>query len=551
MKNLKLYLLICIVSLLPMLLMFTNPNLPHTSDGAMHLARIASYWRELASGQFPVRWSSTFDYGYGTPIFNFFHPLPYYITSGIVGIGFNLVTTLKIAFALSFLLSGVFMLLFAREFFEDDKTAFLVTIMYQFAPFRLVEILVRGSLGGIFSYTFLPIVLYGLMKLKKTGLYRYFHLTAIVTLLLITSHNIVGFVFFGLSVLFVLFFSGNRKKLFVSLGALGAGLLLSGFFVLPAILEHKYTLGYQYTKNLFWNNFPSFINFFVLNLTNEVKYRTAEVAVQIGLFHWIALVIAGIYLVRKKLSKQFQIVTVYTSIVFILTLIFMQPISTLLWEKIDFLRQFQYPWRLLGVINFVTAFAGAAYLLLPLFKKSQVAYITLIVLIIGTTAYYWQPPQGYQKINEQDFWNYPLSTNYFGEVDLVWSEGTAKGYPAHVVDVVAGTAVISDIIKKPIKHTYTVSAQTDATILDRTQFFPGWKVLVDGKDTLIQFQDQNYRGLITYQIPKGNHAITVVFSQSKIQQIGNALTAVTFILLFFPYLLPKKYQSNLWKRKKS
>ena len=87
--------IIILLSLLPMTLMFTTQALPHTSDGAMHLARIASYYKEVIRGQFPVRWAGDLNYGYGTPIFDFFHPLPYMITTIMVALGASLTLSLK------------------------------------------------------------------------------------------------------------------------------------------------------------------------------------------------------------------------------------------------------------------------------------------------------------------------------------------------------------------------------------------------------------------------------------------------------------------------
>lgn len=539
------YLFIFLLSFLPFITMFLNPDLPHTSDGAMHLARIASYAKEISGGQFPVRWSSTFNYGYGTPIFNFFHPLPYYITTPFVMMGFNLVTTLKIGFLISYIFSGIGMLMFARAFFGDDRTAFLVTVMYQFAPFRLVEILVRGSLGGIYAYSVVPFILYGITKLNGTKEYKYFFFTAVATALLSISHNIVGVMMFGICILFVFFFSSSRKSMFVSFLSLFTGVALAGYFVIPAILEHKYTLGYRFTKDLFWDHFPKLYTFILPNFINAESLRTAEVAVSIGLFHVLGFGTALFMFFMRLLSKQLTKVTVFTVIIFVVTLFLMQPVSMKLWENISFLRQFQYPWRLLAVINVVTAFIGSVYLSVPLIKKSSLAYAILLVLIIGTTIYYWNPPQGYQNVNEDEFRNYPLSTNYYGEVDLVWSEGTQKSFPDSYADVVAGTATVSGLIRKPIIHSYKVEALTDSTILDRTQFYPGWKVYVDGNDTPIQFQDQNYRGLITYPVTAGTHNIVVKFVQSKIQQFSNAISIGMFILLIIPFFMDKQRRRKI------
>src|SRR3989344_4630981 len=266
----KQYLLIIFVfSLLPFISIFITQDLPHTSDGAMHLARIASYYKEVKNGQFPVRWAGELNYGYGTPLFNFTYPVVYAFSLPFVAMGFGLVLTLKILFIPSFLLSGIFMFLFARFFFLDDKKALLVAIFYQFAPFRLVEILVRGSLGGIFSYAFLPLVLIGVVLSIKKPRFRWFLLTSISTAILISSHNIIGFIFVLLSYLFAFYFGKTKFDKSFNLLSITSGLFLASFFLIPAALEHKYTYSYLFTKDLFYGHFSPLLNFFIPNFFNN------------------------------------------------------------------------------------------------------------------------------------------------------------------------------------------------------------------------------------------------------------------------------------------
>src|SRR3989344_4248822 len=169
MSSFKHYLVILAISLLPFLIIFATPDLPHTHDGLVHLPRIAAFYKALSDGHVPVRWAGDLNYGYGMPLFNFIYQLPYLVSSVFIFLGFGLVNSFKLSISLSFILSGIFMFLAAKEFFEDDKKAFFVSIFYQFASFRLVELLIRGSFGEVYTYTFLPLVLYGLLKLFKSS----------------------------------------------------------------------------------------------------------------------------------------------------------------------------------------------------------------------------------------------------------------------------------------------------------------------------------------------------------------------------------------------
>lgn len=539
MKQFKLYLFIILLSLFPVIDVFKTPDLPHTSDGAMHVVRFGSFYKEFIAGQFPIRWASQLNYGYGMPFFNFFHPLPYIVSLPFVASGMTLVSVLKVSFVLSYVLAGIFMLLFSLSFFKDEKTALLVTVMYQFSPFRLVDMLVRGSLGSLYSYTLLPLLFYFLVKFLEKKTYPWFVGIAIATALLSMSHNIIGFVFFGITVLFIPFLTKKPKEIILLYGGLGIGLLLASYYLIPAIIEHKYTYGYLLTKDLFYNHFPALYKFFVPNITNLESLRVAEVPVQFGLFHVLSLAVLLYYLLKKKLDKKYTFFALYLFFVTIATIAFMEPVTKTLWVHISFLRQFQFPWRLLSIISVTTGLSSFIFLSIPV-MKNKVVYFGLIVAIVLSTIYYWIPYQGYQKANQQYYWNYPQSTNYFGEINSIWMAGEPTGFPKQRIEVIAGPATIQNIHILPEKHQFTVEASQSASLVDRTQFYPGWKVFVDNTPTAIQFQDQNYRGLITFSVPPGKHDVTIQYGENRLQLISDGITLITGVLLITGFFVFRK-----------
>ncbi|GEM_PF-371324 len=573
--------LVIILSLLPLFYILVDSRLPHTHDGFVHLARMAAYYKALSDGQFPVRWAGDLNYGYGMPLFNFMYQVPYLISSFFILLGFGLVTSFKLVLAVSYIFSGIFMFLFGKAFFRDEKKALLVTIFYQFAPFRLVELFVRGSFGEVYTYTFFPLVLYGLTKLFQKLNYKNFLITALATALLILSHNALSLSFFGIAVLFALFFAKSKQHFLVGMCALIIGMLLSTFYWLPAIIEHKYTYGDLFMKEMYKEHFPPVQDFFIPNVNNDVKFQTGGISIQFGLFHEIAILLGIALLIRhpgkrgvdegarlldkrgSSISRTSSINRFWTSqndekliifclLIFGLILFFMQPISTFVWQHISLLRQFQFPWRLLGLIAFTTSLIAVTYYSFSFFKNKWALWI-LLGLVIISTFYYWKPPLGFDKVDENYYWNFPLNTTYFGETDIIWSAGPAKSYPKHPVELIAGDAKITQYQKKSYQHTFLVGAKNQSQFVDHTQYFPGWKVLVDNVSIPIQFQDPNWRGQITFHVPSGKHNVLVKFTESPIRLIADMVSVVTIVLLvvlfFFrdfhphPSLIPSESNS--------
>ncbi len=538
--------LIVFVSFFPIVGIFITPKLLHTHDGFAHLARIAAYYKALQDFEFPVRWAGDLNYGYGMPIFNFMYQTPYFIASLFLFTHMSLVNAFKVTLGLSYILSGIFMYGFAKEAFNDNKKAFLVAIFYQFAPFRLIELLVRGAFGEVYTYAFLPLVLWGIAKFVKKQSFTSFLLISIATALLVLSHNALSLVFFGICFVYTFLFAQNKNTFFKTMIALCFGLLLSAYYWVPAIIEHKYTYGDLFMKTLYLHYFPPLQNFFIPNLINSTSFQTGGISVQIGLFHVIAIIFSLFLLFRKNTETFIKKLTVANIILLLITFFFMQPISIPIWEHVALLRQFQFAWRLLGIVTFITSILSVSYLYFKIFTKQWV-YILLVVLTIITTAYYWKPPLGYDAINEKYYWNFPLTSTYFGETDVIWSAGPAKAYPQSRIEFVAGNGKITKFIKRQTTQTFTVKTNNKAVLVSNTEYFPGWRVFVNGEPVSIQFQDPNWRGLITFAVPKGTSTVQIAFGETPLRLSSDIASLTGIILLIFLGILRKKI---FYERKK-
>lgn len=550
MKLFRFYVLVLIISLLPFVSIFLTNQLPHTSDGGVQIPRMGAFYKAILDGHIPVRWAGDLNYGYGLPLFNFIYHTPFYVSTLFISLGFSLIETFKIVLALSFILSGIFMYGFTSLFFQDKKTSFFVTILYQFAPYRLVEILTRGSVGGIYAYTFLPLVLWFIVRTWKKP--TAFNIVGIALSggFMILSHNALALLFFACIFLFMLLFTPHKHGFFLALVGLIGSIGVSAYYWMPALLEHKYTYGDLLMKDLYRTHFPQFQNFFIPNIFNIESLRVAEINTHVGIIHTLGIGVSFYILfhIIKKILKnktkfvfdfQFRLI-LYCFTLLSVSFFFMNSISLSLWERISLLRQFQFPWRFLAVIVLASSLLGSRLMNINFFRKTS-TYVLLIVLIIIPTAYYWRSTLGFTYgATNQQFWDYPLNTTYFGETDIIWGSGPAKQFPTSRIEIIEGNAVIHEFNKITHKQTFTVDALSDTRLVSHTQFFPGWRVYVDEIQVPIEFQDQLWRGLITFRVPRGFHNIRIEFESSKIQFIGNNISMLSFIIVVFFIVFNKR-----------
>lgn len=545
-KRYKLSLLLVILiilSCIPLIDLF-HTGLPLTHDGQDHVARIANFYQNLSEGNIIPRWAGNLNWGYGHPILEFLYPLPSYLASLFHLLGFTLVDAIKLVFGAAFILSSLTMYFFIKELLKDEKAAFLAGLFYMIAPYRFVDLYVRGAIGEHVAFIFPPLILFFLLKLSKRYSLWYLIGGAISVAGLNLSHNAISLMFFPLFVLYTLFLllqSKDKIKLgLVYLLTVFLGFGLSAFFWMPAFLEGKYTLrdivtgGGEYKVS-----FATWKDFF---LSTWSYGGTITLSKQIGIVHWIGVfssVIATYFLYRNK--NKLWIIGFCNFIIFTATLFLMTASSNPIWESISTLQKFQFPWRFLSLTVFLSSLLGAIsfYLLSDKYKKTL-----LLILVVGLLAInkdYWHA-NGFLKKPESFYTGIYNGTTDTGESAPIWSVRFMEKRPISKVEVIEGYGEIREIKRNFTKREYQVKAKEKIRILENTLYFPGWIVLVDGKAENIEFQDQNHRGLITFFVDKGEHLVNITYEETKVRKFADAISLASLLivgLLIFKFTVKK------------
>lgn len=540
-QNKIIILLFAVLAILPIMALL-HSGLPITHDGQDHVARIANFYQNLSEGILIPRWAANLNWGYGHPILEFLYPLPSYIASSFHLIGFSFVDSAKIVYGLGMVLSLFFMYIWLSQF-VSKYPAILGAVMYTYAPYRFVETYVRGDIGENLAFAFIPLVLFFIYKTYQKNNYKYTILGGVSLALLILSHNAISLMFIpfiGIYSLMLLYFSKNRKSYFISfMSIFTIGFLLSIFFWLPALVEGKYTLRNIVTKGGYLFSFTSI---------QELIYGswnfggTGQFTVQLGPFQWIAVLLSPIliYLQRKNKDENFifsLIILFYT----IIAVFLMLPVSNFIWSRFIFLQNFQFPWRFLAITVFSTALLGAL-VLENIFKKIKLSVLTFsILLILFISSFYWNA-KGYLQKPETFFTGIYNSTTDTGESSPIWSVRFMEKRPSAHLKVIDGKASIKELQRGITYHNYQVSVAKDTLFEENTLYFPGWEIVANGNPLNIQFQDKDYRGIMTFHLSKGNYIVEAIYKETKLRLISDfiSLVSILFIGLFLSFRFVKQ-----------
>lgn len=507
----KFILLVLGVHLLFLLPLF-HPGLFHTHDGQLHIPRIAAYFKALSDGQLPVRWASDLNYGYGSPLFIFYYPLPYFLGSALHAIGFSFIDSFKVLLGTAFVFAPICFYLWLRMLFPPYVAA-VSAIVYGLAPYHFLDLFVRGAIGELFSFVFIPLVLLSIEK--KTILAG-----AVWYGLLILSHNAFALVFTA-----VLAFYALLRKPFVSVvKILTIGLGLSAFFWLPAMMEQRFTHSDLFISKKYLENFPTLMQLIwsPWGFSTEVA-KPGGLSPQIGPIN-VLIIVLSLFFIKKYKQMRWLF---YFGIVLLVGSVFLSlEYSIFAWNNLTFLKKFEFPWRFTAVSSFSAAILSA--LVFSTVRKKWLMIATLLLLVFVSVTFTRIGP--YEYFYDSNYLNYAHSTE-FGAASTIWSAGDPIAYPKEPVEIISGNGVLSNYQRKPRVHAFSVEAQDQIAILDNTLYFPGWKVTVDDQKVPIEFQDANHRGLITFFVPKGKHHVTVRFTESPIRLISDIISLTTFSAL--------------------
>lgn len=515
--------------------LLAGPGMFHTHDGELHTARIGAYSTAFKELHIPPRWAGYLNYGYGTPALIFHYPFPGYIGSVFHGLGFTFRDSYKLILFISFTVSAVGFFLWMKTFFSPP-VSFAASLFYGLAPYRFLDLYVRGAQGELFAFVFIPFIFFFIEQVRQNRNILPVVSGGITYALLILSHNIFSLVFSPVFVLYAFIRVRERKHGLILFGLLLLiGLVCSAFFWIPALAEQRYTLSTMLIGKKYMDHFVTLQMLFTSSwgFGPDVNIE-GGLSPQIGLLHSL-IAIAGIVLCvkEKKLRWLYAGATVFLLIsVFLST-----SYSSLLWTRIPLLSMFEFPWRFTAISGISVAIISA--LLLQKVNRIYVTYGLALVLLV--TSIQFVKTSGFERKPDSYYLSYEGSTD-FGAATPVWTAGDPFTYPRHPVETI-GEGTVTNYRKESARHSFDITAAEDVTIIDNTLYFPGWKVFVDGVKTPIEFQNVNHRGLITFAVPSGSHSIDVVFTESPVRFVSDLISAtgiIAIILLLVWYRFHRK-----------
>jgi len=492
-----------------------------THDGEWAVIRLAEMKREIKDLQIPPRWSDYLNHGYGYPLFNFTYPLPYYLGVAIHSVGFGLTDTIKILFVGSVVISTIFMYLLGKEL-VSKLAGVIAANFYIVAPYRLVDLYVRGSIGESLAFALFPILmLAGVKYILKPSTMRMCICSAALASLILT-HNVMAIIFipFWIVFLYIIVLSYYEDiwkyswRYFTPMLILGLG--IAAFFFIPALLEKKYIILSSLKLADVTEHFIPTAEF----ISSTWSYGLKP-SFQLGYFQIAATGLTLLtFLLTNPLQKK-KYARIYFYLLFsILILIFLTNGSSLFAWNFPPLSWIDFPWRLMGILIF---FLALSTIILSINKASSIVAIILVsgAIIVNlhsaVPSEYIDKPDSYYETND-------ATTTSLDELMPIWVGSKPANRYTNKVEAEFGNATFEDVKYNSKSITFATVSNDPSDIRVNTIYYPGWEFTVD--KTKVDLNYSNSGGLMTFTVPDGKHVIEGKFVSTPIRRLSEIISTL-------------------------
>lgn len=501
------------------------PGLPTLHDSNPHISRAIAYHTALLDGQFPPMWAKEVLGGIGSPVMMLNYQLPYMLGEIWHRAGLNYFDSYKFSLGLSFVLSGVFMYIALASKFSP-VAAWVGALIYTLAPYRYVDIYVRGALGESLTFIFPPLLIWGFARSSMP-------LLIIGWAGLFLTHPTASAAFSAFFLGYT-FFVGKReeivKRLKLFFGSFAVALLIAAFNLLPTLTLTKYT---YYSPELSDTllMFPSLTQLLHSPWGYGVSLPGTNdgMSFELGIMQWAVLVFGSIYVWKKRNTEM-----IYLLSASLVCLFFILPVSIPVYKILHLTNYIDFPWRLIFCLVFASAWTGAI-LIHQLQQKvssraksrdpstlvGMTAAIIVILLIVQTfpiahTDKYWNKTAAwFARETGDSYGEYAPRTRSTRDSAPFWKRA----------EFVKGEGKITTLIEKSNEQKYQINTTTEnGEVRINTAFFPGWVIPADcqiSSRTLSHIDDS---GLILCQVSKGESILEIKFEAPTVQRVGSMLT---------------------------
>jgi len=509
-------------------------------DLSIHLYHAFQVSAGIKEGILYPRWLALSNGGYGGPITIFYSPL-FYILTGFVNLIIpSLITSLKVTTYFGFVLSGLSMYIFLRNFC-GRMGSLAGGIAFQLLPYHLFDFYLRESLAETFAFFWFPLILHFAYKGYVEDRISHWIGMAFSYAGLVLTHIASAYIFsFAIAAYAVFLFirGGGLRVLLKSLLASLFGLSLAAIYFIPMFFERKF-VHIEWLKDGPWTYVNSFL-YMKENSLNPFYVHVEQIVMMSVLLVIISLVLN--YFKKKTLGNfPNEDHVLFFTVVFVLSIFISTPLSLPVWKLVPGLSTTLFPWRWLMISTLAIAvMVGITFDMFSVKDirmdrttrvSTAVFHAILIINLYLSSRYLTLKEPLHQKELVRIFSEGAELIEY----RPIWLQDRGKDFSPEreTVPVVFkdGQGSVEIVNWKSQSRLIKVTAPAASTLRISTFYYPGWTALVNGREIPVGIEEGS--GAMLLRLPSGENTVLLEFRDTPLRRAAKW----TSILSFFVALL--------------
>ena len=531
------------------------------------LLRCVEFDAAVRGGEFFPTWSPDFYHGHGSPLFQFYAPLAYFVVEVPLLARIDIVTALKLAQISMLIASGVAMYRLASAN-VSRWAAVLGAVFYMIAPYRMLDLFIRHSLAEHFAFVWFPVLVLGTQRFVSQGRRCSAVAVTIATAGLILTHNVMALIGLPICIAVGWFLSAaskNWRSVAVAAAPALIGIGIAAFFWWPALSARHLVRADESLSGGYFDFHRHFVeasHFFGSRwMTAENADGLGEILLQIGWPHLVAA-IGAVALLRGKGRSRWSIGGAGLTAI---ALVMCHALSRPIWELLPPLRYVQFPWRFLAFVVFGTTMCAAA-VIDRLGRLKPRLEMPVVLGAIGLVLWTYFPSYSTAQFLAADEATRTMirvtaeqadriaATRRFIALDSLVTPAAIRSaderatssddfLPRGVREKPTATRsepISTDAGKilafeQPALNTYRaeISLHDSATVKLHQFWFPGWTASLDGQPLAVR--PFGASAIVSCDAPAGVHTIEFKYTHLPHRRVGSIMSWVSVVaaLLFY------------------
>lgn len=549
-----------------------------SDDGATHAIWYTHFSEQLWSGDFYPRWLMNMNSGLGSPVFFYYPPVPFFLTSLLRPLfandsqGWHQV---GVSCSIAIIASGFAAYLWLKDI-GDHFSAIVAAVLFMAMPYHLGDVYVRGSLSELWAFVWMPLILFFTnrivngRRLAGAGL-------ALSYALLVMTHLPTTLIFSIVPLTYSLFIAPKKTRIkatAITLASMLIGIGLSAVYLVPALLTQE-----NVSINRMTTGYFSFENWFLFSKWSA--WKEDKLTLFLLALDMIGIAGCAFFIARIRLNERQKTMSRFWFAAAGISVFMMTELSKPAWWLVSSLQKIQFPWRFNMPLSIsVIALLALAVLSLrrrPVYGKLLPA-ISLTLIIIWIPAMTFEAWRMFPQTNPDPItsnakkkqigesrdapeyrprWNQSIGElNWDASVDIDnWDQRLENEFDSLIervrpaggrgpdVRITLGTGRATVTLRKPGEIDLHVETPTGVSLEAPQFFYPYWNARMLDETNRLSLSPSTPDGLVTLSLPPGNHDVQVRLERSRAELAGEIISlasaAIALTLaLYFGYFEP-------------